>query len=84
MQVTIITIVIGAFGTVTKGLIKGPEDMEVGGRDLRKFAVTQTPVKEHLITLMWKTLISPHRSSPQIQKKNDQTKRQKNDWNGTF
>ena len=32
MQVTIIPIVIGAFGTVTKGLLKGPEDLEVGGR----------------------------------------------------
>ena len=32
MKVTIITIVIGAFGTVTKGLLKGLEDLEVGGR----------------------------------------------------
>ena len=32
MKVTIIPIVIGAFGTVTKGLLKGLEDMEVGGR----------------------------------------------------
>ena len=32
MMVTIIPIVIGAFGTVTKGLLKGLEDMEVGGR----------------------------------------------------
>ena len=32
MQVTIIPIVIGAFGTVTKGLQKGLEDLEVGGR----------------------------------------------------
>ena len=31
MQVTIIPIVIGAFGTVTKGLLKGLEDLEVGG-----------------------------------------------------
>ena len=30
MQVTIIPIVIGAFGTVTKGLLKGLEDLEVG------------------------------------------------------
>ena len=28
---TIIPIVIGAFGTVTKGLLKGLEDLEVGG-----------------------------------------------------
>ena len=32
MQVTIIPIVIGAFGTVTKGLLKGMEDLGVGGR----------------------------------------------------
>ena len=32
MQVTIIPIVIGAFGTVIKGLLKGLEDLEVGGR----------------------------------------------------
>ena len=32
MQVTIIPIIIGAFGTVTKGLLKGLEDLEVGGR----------------------------------------------------
>ena len=29
---TIIPIVIGAFDTVTKGLLKGLEDLEVGGR----------------------------------------------------
>ena len=32
MKVTILSIVIGAFGTVTKGLLKGLEDLEVGGR----------------------------------------------------
>ena len=32
MQVTIIPLVIGAFGTVTKGLLKGLEELEVGGR----------------------------------------------------
>ena len=32
MQVTIIAIVIGEFGTATKGLLKGLEDLEVGGR----------------------------------------------------
>ncbi len=29
---TIVPIVIGAFGTITKGLLKGLEDLEVGGR----------------------------------------------------
>ena len=32
MHVTIVPIVIGAFGTVTKGLLKGLDDLEVGGR----------------------------------------------------
>ena len=32
MKVTIIPIAIGAFCTVTKGLLKGLEDLEVGGR----------------------------------------------------
>ena len=32
MQVTIIQIVISALGTVTKGLLKGQEDLKVGGR----------------------------------------------------
>ena len=31
-MVTIIPIVIGVFGTVTKGLLKGLEDLQVGGR----------------------------------------------------
>ena len=32
MKVTIVPIVIGALGTVTKGLLKGLEDLEFGGR----------------------------------------------------
>ena len=32
MKVPIIPILIGAFGTVTKGLLKDLEDLEVGGR----------------------------------------------------
>ena len=31
-MVSIIPIVLGAFGTVTKGLLKGLEDLEVGGQ----------------------------------------------------
>ena len=45
MKVTIILIVIGVFGTVTKGLLKGLEDLEVGGR-------VETPVKDLQLTLM--------------------------------
>ena len=32
MKVTIVPIVIGAFGTITKGLLKSLEDLEVGRR----------------------------------------------------
>ena len=32
MKVTIVPIVIGAFGTITKGLLKDQEDLEVGRR----------------------------------------------------
>ena len=32
MMMTIIQIVIGAFGAIIKGLLKGLEDLEVGGR----------------------------------------------------
>ena len=32
MKVTIVPIVIGTLGTVTKGILKGLEDLEVGGR----------------------------------------------------
>ena len=74
MKLTIVPIVIGALGTVTKELLKGLEDLEVGGgvetiqttallrtarilrRVLRRLAVSQTPVKNHQLILMWKTL----------------------------
>ena len=75
MQVTIIPIVIGAFGTVTKGsggfgswrpsgdhpnnsIIENGKKTEKSPGDLRRLAVTQSPVKGHQLTLMWKTLIS--------------------------
>ena len=32
LKVTIVPIVIGALGTITEGLLKGLEDLEVGGR----------------------------------------------------
>ena len=69
MQVTIIPIVIGAFGTVTKGtgglgswrtsgdhpnyyIIENGQNTEKSPRDLRRLAVTQTPVKDYQLTLM--------------------------------
>ena len=68
MKLTIIPIVIGAFGTVTKGIFKGTKgrgswrtgwdhpdysivengrNTEKSPEDLRRLAVTQTPVKDH-------------------------------------
>ena len=43
MKVTIVPIVIGAFGTITKGLLKGLEDLEVGGtgRDYPNDSITK-------------------------------------------
>ena len=69
MQVTIIPIVIGAFGTVTKGtgvlgswrtggdhpndsIIENGQNTEKSPGDLRRLAVTQSPVKNHRLTLM--------------------------------
>ena len=84
MKVIIISIVIGAFGTVTKGLLKGLEDLEVGepsgdhpnnsiienGQntekspgDLRRLAVTQTPVKDHQRYADGKTLMSKNNNN---------------------
>ena len=67
---TIIPIVICAFGTVTKGLFKGLEDLEVGGpvetiqtaRILRR--VMETPVKYHQVKLMRKTWVNNYNGSP--------------------
>ena len=44
MKVTIVPIVIGAFATITKGLLKGLEDLEVGGRveTIQKTALLRT------------------------------------------
>ncbi len=50
MKVKIIPIVIGAFYTVTKGLFKGldnGQNTEKSPGDLRRLALTQTPVKDH-------------------------------------
>ena len=72
MKVTFMPIVIGALGTVTEGLLKGLEDLEIRGRVEtihywdwpEKWEVLETwgdllslktPVKDHQLTLMWKT-----------------------------
>ena len=67
MKVKILLIVIGALGTVAKGLVQGLEEdhpnywiTEIGqnaeknSRDLRRLAVTQTPVKDHQLNLVGK------------------------------
>ena len=69
MQVTMIPIVIGAFCTVgTGGLgswrpskdcpnyytIENGQNTEKSPEDLRRLAVSQTPVKDHQVTLMGK------------------------------
>ena len=40
MQLKIIPIIIGAFGTVTNGLLKGLEDLEVGGEPVETIQTT--------------------------------------------
>ena len=52
MKVTIIPIVIGAFGTVTKGLLKGLKDLEVDGRveTLQRTALSKTA------RILWRVL----------------------------
>ena len=51
MEVTIVLIVIGALGTITKRLLKGLSP-ETSPGDLRRLTVTQTSVKNHQLTLM--------------------------------
>ena len=64
-KVVVIPIVTGALGTITKRFVKGLEDLEISiveiGQntekspgDLRRLPVTQTPVKDHQLTLVWK------------------------------
>ena len=70
MKVTVISVVIGAQGTVTKGLVVELELFEIIGNhpnycisefgqntkkcsgNLRRLAVTKTPVRNHQLTLV--------------------------------
>ena len=60
MQVTIIPIVIGAFGTVTKGLLKGLEDLEVGrqGETILTTALLRTARILRRVLETWGDLLS--------------------------
>ena len=60
MKVSIIPIVIGAFGTVPKGLSKGLEDLEVGGRveTIQTTALLRTAKILRRILETWGDLLS--------------------------
>ena len=60
MKVTIIPIVIGAFGTITKGLLKGLEDLEVGGRveTIQTTALLKTTRILRRVLETWEDLLS--------------------------
>ena len=61
MQVTIIPTVIDAFGTVTNGLLKGLENMEVGGRveTIQTTALLTTARILRRVLETWADLLSP-------------------------
>ena len=60
MKVTIVLIVIGAFGTIIKGLLKGLEDLEVGGRveTIQTTALLRTARIPRRVPETWGDLLS--------------------------
>ena len=60
MKVTIVPIVIGALGTTTKGLLKGLEDLEVGGRveTIQTIALLKTARILRRVLETWGDLLS--------------------------
>ena len=60
MKVTILPIVIGAFGSVTKGLLKGLEDLKVGGRveTIQTTALMKTASILRRVLETWGNLLS--------------------------
>ncbi len=59
-KVTIVPIVIGALGTVTKGLLKSLEDLEVGGREetIQMTALLRTARIPRRVLKTWGDLLS--------------------------
>ena len=59
-KMTIVPIVIGAFGTINKGLLKGLEDMEVGGRveTIQMTALLRTARILRRVLEIWGDLLS--------------------------
>ena len=60
IQVTIIPIVIGAFGTVSKGLLKGLEDLEDGERveTIQTATILRMARKLRIVLVSWGDLLS--------------------------
>ena len=60
MKVIVIQVVIGAFGTVTKGLLKGLEGLEVGGRmeTMQTTTLLRTTRKLKRVPETWGDLLS--------------------------
>ena len=60
MKVTIVPIVIGAFGTITKGLLKGPGDLEVGEQveTIQMTALLKTATILRRVLETWGDLLS--------------------------
>ena len=60
MKVTIVPIVICAFGTVTRWLLKGQEDLEVGGRveTIQTTALLKTAIILRRVLETWGDLLS--------------------------
>ena len=60
MKVTIVPIVIGALGTITKGLLKGLEDLDIGGRveTIQTTALLRTARILRRILETWRDLLS--------------------------
>ena len=58
---TIVPIVIDAFGTMTKGLLKGLENLEVGGRveTIQMTALLRTAIILRRVLETWWDLLSP-------------------------
>ena len=60
MEVTIVQIVIGALGTITKGFLKGLEDLEDGGRveTIQMTALLRTTRILRRVLETWEDLLS--------------------------
>ena len=60
MKVTIVPIVISTLGTVTKGLLKGLEDLEIGGwvETIQKTALLRTARILRRVLETWRDLLS--------------------------